>query len=56
MNTDEQSTVNVIIFLAPLSCFNQMLAEDETVNRLVSGAMFLSRGAQSNMSCHRRIR
>lgn len=29
--------VNTIIFLAPLSGFNQFLAEDETVNRLVRG-------------------
>jgi hypothetical protein len=27
--------VNVIIFLAPMSGFNQVLAEDENINRLV---------------------
>lgn len=32
--------VNVIIFLAPVSCFNQTLAEDESVNRLVSVLSF----------------
>jgi len=37
---DEEFTnfvlVNIIIFLAPMSGFNQVLAEDESVNRLVS--------------------
>jgi hypothetical protein len=27
--------MNAIIFLVPLSCFDQMLAEDDKVNRLV---------------------
>lgn len=27
---------SVILFLVPISCFDQMLAEDPTVNRLVS--------------------
>ncbi len=35
--------VNVIIFLAPMSGFNQVLAEDESVNRLVRTANSLSR-------------
>lgn len=33
--------VNVIIFLAPVSVFNQSLAEDKTVNRLV-GVTFVN--------------
>lgn len=33
--TDTSYIVNVIIFLAPMSGFNQVLAEDESVNRLV---------------------
>lgn len=28
--------MNAIIFLAPISCFDQVLAEDPNVNRLVS--------------------
>ena len=36
--------MNVIIFLAPMSGFNQVLAEDESVNRLVRYPEFLDAG------------
>ena len=29
---------SAILFLAPISCFDQVLAEDQSVNRLVSAA------------------
>ena len=32
--------MNAIIFLAPISCFDQVLAEDPNVNRLVSAPLF----------------
>jgi hypothetical protein len=31
--------VNAIIFLAPISCFDQVLAEDPSINRLVCDRM-----------------
>lgn len=31
-----RALVDAIIFLAPISCFDEMLAEDRRVNRLVS--------------------
>ena len=33
--------MNIIIFLAPMSGFNQVLAEDESVNRLVRKMIYL---------------
>ena len=33
--------MNAIIFLAPISCFDQVLAEDPSVNRLVSALRVL---------------
>lgn len=33
--------MNAIIFLAPISCFDQVLAEDPSVNRLVSALSVL---------------
>ena len=30
--------MNAIIFLAPVSCFDQVLMEDQSVNRLVSAS------------------
>jgi len=35
--------MDAIIFLAPLSAFDQVLAEDENVNRLVSDISSLNR-------------
>ena len=35
------SAVDAIIFLAPISGFDQVLSEDRTVNRLVSFLFFL---------------
>ena len=35
--------VNVIIFLAPLSGFDQMLEEDDTVNRLVRDFCYMGK-------------
>jgi hypothetical protein len=34
--------VDAIIFLAPISCFDQVLAEDPKVNRLVRAVCFRS--------------
>lgn len=34
--------MNAIIFLAPISCFDQVLAEDPNVNRLVSVSQVFS--------------
>lgn len=41
--------VNVIIFLAPMSGFNQVLAEDQSINRLVSD-VFRYRKALENIN------
>ena len=47
MMTDEQNSVNAIIFLAPISAFDQTLAEDHRVNRL-EDSMLLWRSVVSN--------
>lgn len=33
---DDYQSVNAIIFLVPVNCFDEVLEEDENVNRLVS--------------------
>lgn len=45
------ATVDAIIFLAPISGFDQVLSEDKTVNRLV-GYYFKPFGLSSHTQAH----
>lgn len=41
--------IDAILFLAPISCFDQVLAEDETINRLVRRQAVLTSPAHGKL-------